>query len=158
MIAGNWDDVVKIYQYRKDIIQKAEINRAMHVAISDGKTEVVDELLKNIDDDAIREMTNEAGENLLHLAASLGLTKMCNLLLSKDPKLIETRNTDGETPLFLAAMHGEKDTFYSLHPKCPITGLDTKYITRHCRKNDGNTILHVSIQGEHLGNHQLIFV
>lgn len=73
-------------------------------------------------------------------------------MLEKDGTLIGARNIDGETPLFLAALHGKKGAFYSFHPKCSISGLHIVHDISHCRRNlDGNSILHVAILGEYFG-------
>ncbi|XXG52135.1 hypothetical protein AAC387_Pa03g0528 [Persea americana] len=157
-----WSDVVNIYKEKKDIAWTASITRnketALHIAISDSKTEVVKRLLDIIDPIKIREMMNDMDENPLHLAASLGQAETCKQLVEKDPELIGARNKEGETPLFQAALHGKKKAFYALHPKCPITGKDIKHDIVHCKRTDGNSILHVAIQGEYFGlAYQIIY-
>lgn len=171
VMGSKWEEVVKIYRQSKEIVQTAKITRsnetALHVAISDSRIDVVKELVEIIDGDVIREMTNDRKENPLHLAASLGQAETCKVLVGKvieligernedgvgkAIKLIGERNEDGETPLFLAALHGKKGAFFALHPKCP-KGHHIKHDIVHCKRNDGNSILHVSIQGEYFGNH-----
>ncbi|RWR75644.1 ankyrin repeat and SAM domain-containing protein 1A-like protein [Cinnamomum micranthum f. kanehirae] len=97
----DWDAVISIYKDKKDIVSTAKITRnketALHIAISDSKTEVVKQLLDIIDSIKIREMTNDMDENPLHLAASLGQAEMCKQLVEKDPELIGARNKEGET-------------------------------------------------------------
>ncbi|RWR75638.1 serine/threonine-protein phosphatase 6 regulatory ankyrin repeat subunit B-like protein [Cinnamomum micranthum f. kanehirae] len=158
----HWDAVINIYKDKKDIVSTAKITRnketALHIAISDSKTEVVKELLDIIDPIKIREMTNDMDENPLHLAASLGQAETCRQLVEKDPELIGKRNRDGETPLFQAALHGKQKAFYALHPHCTITGKDIKHDMVHCKRTDGNSILHVAIQGEYFGlAYQIIY-
>ncbi|RWR75636.1 serine/threonine-protein phosphatase 6 regulatory ankyrin repeat subunit B-like protein [Cinnamomum micranthum f. kanehirae] len=150
----DWDAVVSIYEEKGDIVSTAKITRhketALHIAISDSKTEVVKKLLDIIHPAIkIREMMNDMDENPLHLAASLGQAETCKQLVEKDPELIGARNKEGETPLFKAALHGKERAFYALHPKCPITGKDIKHDTVHCKRTDGNSILHVAIEGEY---------
>lgn len=153
---GPWERVINIYRNYKVIVQTAKISdskeTALHVAISHGKPEVVNKLLKYIDAHVIQVMTDDRKENPLHLAASLGQVDTCKILVEKDMELIGARNNLGETPLFLAAKNGNKRAFYALHPQCPISGLDIRHDLVHCRRNDGNTILHVSILGEYFGN------
>lgn len=159
VIDEDWGAVLKIYEENRDIVQKAKLLRseetALHMAISSSKIDVAKKLLEIIDRDVIREITDGRGDNPLHLAASLGQVEMCKLLLHKDWRLIWNRNNEGETPLFLAVLQGQKGAFYALHPIC--TDTDHHNIITLCKKNDGNNILHVSIHGEHFGN-LLIFV
>ncbi|KAJ0111313.1 hypothetical protein Patl1_03308 [Pistacia atlantica] len=62
---------------------------------------------------------DDRGNTPLHIAASLGRAKMCECIAwaNKDSslELIRARNHDGETPFFLAALHGHKDAFLRLH-------------------------------------------
>ncbi|RWR75621.1 serine/threonine-protein phosphatase 6 regulatory ankyrin repeat subunit B-like protein [Cinnamomum micranthum f. kanehirae] len=159
----DWDAVINIYIDEKDIVSTAKITRnketALHIAISDSKTVVVEVLLDIIDPIKIREMTNDMDENPLHLAASLGQAETCRQLVEKDPELIGARNKDGETPLFQAALHGKERAFYALHPHCTITGKDIKHDIVYCRRTtDGYSILHVAIQGEYFGlAYQIIY-
>lgn len=72
-------------------------------------------------------------------------------MIKKDPELLCARNKDGETPLFLAALHGKKGAFQAFH-FCPRSGGYFAYDIIHCKRNlDGNTILHVAILGEYFG-------
>ncbi|XXG52131.1 hypothetical protein AAC387_Pa03g0526 [Persea americana] len=153
VMKGEWGDVVKMYEENKQIFQTAIITvsnqTALHIAISNSQTDVVKTLLDNIDALAIRKMSDNREENPLHLAASMGHFETCKLLVDKDPELIGAKNVEGETPLFLAVLHGKKEAFYALHPKCLITGKDIKHAKAHCERKDGDTILHVSIRGEY---------
>ncbi|XXG52128.1 hypothetical protein AAC387_Pa03g0524 [Persea americana] len=149
----DWDAVVNIYLDKGDIVSTAKITRnketTLHIAISDNKTKVVKALLYIINPFKIQEMLNDMDENPLHLAASLGQAEMCKQLVEKDPKLIGARNKEGETPLFQATLYGKKAAFYALHPRCPITGKHIKHDIVHCKRTDGNSILHVAIQREY---------
>ncbi|RWR96681.1 serine/threonine-protein phosphatase 6 regulatory ankyrin repeat subunit B-like protein [Cinnamomum micranthum f. kanehirae] len=150
---GHWDNVKEIYKEREDA-HYAMITRsketAVHIAISDDKKDVAQELLNLVDASKITDMKNERGNNPLHVAAALGQEEMCTFITGKYPKLLHERNVDGETPLFLAALHGKKEAFYALHIKCAKTGHHILYDIIHCKRNvDGNSILHVAILGEY---------
>lgn len=57
-------------------------------------------------------------------------------------------NCVGETPIFIAALHGNMDAFFLLHAMHPIKeSTPRSYYTRH----DGNTILHIAVLGQHFG-------
>ncbi|KAL5581333.1 hypothetical protein UlMin_013775 [Ulmus minor] len=149
---GQWREVMKMYKEGEDA-HRAKITRsgytALHVAVSDGKEEVVEELIGVLLDDFHKAkealaMQNEAGNTPLHIAASMGNVKMCEHIAYADPTLIGIQNEDGETPIFLAALHGKKDAFLCLHSFClPDVGIS------YCRREDGDTILHCAIAGEY---------
>ena len=151
---GEWREVMKMYKEGEDA-HRAKITRsgytALHVAVSDGKEDVVEELIGVLLDDFHKAkealaMQNEAGNTPLHIAASMGNVKMCEHIAYADPTLIGIQNEDGETPIFLAALHGKKDAFLCLHSFClPDVGIS------YCRREDGDTILHCAIAGEYFG-------
>ncbi|KAL4604589.1 hypothetical protein ACB092_10G202500 [Castanea dentata] len=73
----------------------------------------------------------------------MGTLKMCICIAKADPSLGIARNEDGETPLFLAALDGERVIFLQLHSIC-CCKLDSSYY----RKHGGETILHCAIKRE----------
>ena len=58
---------------------------------------------------------------------------------------------EGETPLFLAALHGHKEAFLYLHSICVEEGTTTTELHRPWRRENGDTILHVTIHKEYFG-------
>ena len=68
------------------------------------------------------------------------------------------RNNLKETPLFSAVRHGNKDAFFELELaihknqklKIDKNCLEKRDIS-HCRRDDGNNILHHAIKGEQFG-------
>ncbi|RVW35651.1 hypothetical protein CK203_108165 [Vitis vinifera] len=87
---------------------------------------------------------NEEGDTPLHLAASIGNVQMCKCITDKDRKLVGFPNSKAETPLFLAALRGQKEAFLFLHGMCESS-------ERHdyCRRDDGRNILHCVIDEEY---------
>ncbi|CAJ1962035.1 unnamed protein product [Sphenostylis stenocarpa] len=156
---GEWREVMETYRKEK----KAHTTRitrtgdtAMHVAVIDGQYHVVNELVKLIrrSEEGHRKkalsIQNERKNTILHLAASMESVKMCECIASAEASLLGMRNVDGETPLFLAALHGKKEVFLSLHN---LSNTDRKahdYYS-NCRRTDGDTILHSAIAGDYLG-------
>ncbi|KAK1558665.1 hypothetical protein Q3G72_005233 [Acer saccharum] len=146
---SEWAQVVQIY--RDNLwIHKAKITRsggtALHIAVSDGREEIVEELVNIIKASAqeVLGIGDEIGNTPLHTAATLGNVKMCKCIAEVDKKLIGARNKDSETPFFMAASHGHKLTFLCLHSLCePGKGYD------YSRRNDGETILHCAISGDY---------
>ncbi|KAK6937566.1 Ankyrin repeat, partial [Dillenia turbinata] len=144
-------------QIRKTISPQGKASRpgetALHIAVSTGKEDIVEELVNEIRMKETMEalkVKNEVGNTPLHLAASIGNVTMCAKIVSagldfKDliGDLIGVRNKDGETPFFLAALNGKKETYRFLHGKC--TDSDSSYR----RRNNGDTILHCAISGDY---------
>lgn len=160
-LEGNWDDVVAEYQNNPKI-HKRPINitndTALHVAVNDGRadvvTKVVNELKKSPKSLSALEIGNEKGDTPLHCAASRGSLEMCKCIVEAHQgghvdhnyKLIEARNKNQETPLYLAAVHGHKDAFRFLQSHC-----DDKSVGPCRRGSDGDTVLHCTISRDHFG-------
>ena len=156
---GKWEKVVEIYR-TNPMAYKAKLTRsgdtALHIAISDGQEERVEELVGSIisvkrESKEIKEVLNiknELGNTPLHIAASMGNGAMCECIAKVDPELVGARNDDRETPFFLAALCGKKDAFLRLHQIC---GTENGY--EYSRRKDGDTILHCAIAGDYFGEH-----
>lgn len=156
---GEWGKVVETYNKDKKV-HTAKITRtgdtALHIAVIDGQYDVVRQLVRLIPEEALR-IQNERKNTALHLAASMGSVGMCECIASSEPSLLNMRNLDGETPLFLAALHGRKHVFLCLHYRSNnIHTKDPNYYS-NCRRNDGDTILHSAIAGDYFGKHPLNF-
>jgi ankyrin repeat protein len=100
---------------------------------------------------------NKSGETPLHLAAALGLENVCNKIARLMPEMVTTtRNKLNETPLFTAVRHGKKNAFFVLEAAIHDHEQHEQKINNerevgHCRRKDGNNILHYAIRGEHFG-------
>ncbi|XP_052289229.1 uncharacterized protein LOC102624751 [Citrus sinensis] len=154
---GQWQDVVKAYEDYPQI-QKVKIttskDTALHLAVVAELSDIVLRLVRSMGENPsdVLKLQNKKGNTALHLAAALGNQVMCHCMASKDPKLVAVRNHEGETPLFLAALEGQKDAFLCLHlldteSKGDKNKNDSRAAT--FRKNNGDTILHAAIFGEH---------
>ncbi|XP_059658113.1 uncharacterized protein LOC132304452 [Cornus florida] len=145
---GAWNEVVKLYKDHPEV-HKLKVNTAgdtlLHIVVSEGKQDVVVGLVWALSTnvEALR-VKNERGNTPLHVAASLGLDRMCDCIASKDSELIGVRNNKGETPFFLAAQRGNRDAFLRLHSIC---GTERGY--EYCRGNGGETVLHSTVRGDH---------
>ncbi|KAF4355302.1 hypothetical protein F8388_026572 [Cannabis sativa] len=138
---GQWDEVLRIYKKSQEA-QKAKItileDTVLHIAVSSGQTETAIELI-SISENSILEVENARGNTTLHIAAALGNLVVCTSMIEKNPNLTAIRNHYGETPVFLAALNGKKDTFLYLYSKDKEESL--------VRRNNGDTILHAAISG-----------
>ncbi|PKI31314.1 hypothetical protein CRG98_048295 [Punica granatum] len=158
---GEWNKVVEIYGEFPDA-HDTRITRtgetALHVAVSDGQEDTVEDLLDLImaaagegsnRTKAVLEIKNDSGNTPLHYAASVGSVRMCQCIAQQDPLLVGARNIESETPLFMAALHGKKDVFLRLHYLC--SSKNEKDIS-YCRRKDGQTALHSAINGDYFEN------
>ncbi|KAK2643951.1 hypothetical protein Ddye_019146 [Dipteronia dyeriana] len=142
-----WDEFVEAYVTNPDIREARITNSgdtALHIAVSYGEIDVVLKLVERLGKDAtnVLEIENDKGNTALHRAATLGIVDICHCIASKHPKLIASRNKEGETPLFLAAHHGKEEAFLCLD----FFGQEKH---KSCRKSNGDTILHAAISGEY---------
>ena len=155
---GKWEEVINLYG-EDPRLHKAKITRsgstALHVAVYDGKEDVVEQMVELAG--SCRKHCKEALETqngrkntALHLAASMGNLRMCELIAQRHPDLVTFRNVDGESPLFLAALHGRKEAFICLHHFSHPNAAPPNY--DNCRRNGADTILHCAIAGNFYGN------
>ncbi|CAL8989564.1 unnamed protein product [Prunus brigantina] len=145
---GQWEEVVGVYRSSENVhdmrITKMG-DTALHIAVSDGETEIVLHLLRIIGNDASRilKIENNKGNTPLHLAAVVGDVETCHAMATKEPKLVSSLNNENETPLFLAALNGHENVFLCLHCHCD---------EERCysfRARNGDTILHAAMSGEY---------
>ncbi|KAI9110006.1 hypothetical protein K1719_019047 [Acacia pycnantha] len=157
---GEWDKVIELY--KDDVrLHSARITRsgqtALHIAVSNGKEHVVrlmvlvmSDTQANNKEELVKALRthNHRGNTALHLAASMGDATICRIIARVESTLVDDRNDDGETPLFLAALHGRKQAFLSLHSIRNPNIMDPPFYD-NCRRSKGDTILHCAINGDY---------
>ncbi|CAL0331953.1 unnamed protein product [Lupinus luteus] len=154
-LEGSWDAVIEMYKAHKNEALLAKIDgdrgTALHVAVNDGLEDKVELLINVIGKDDIEralKLKNERGDTPLHLAASRGFRKICQLIIGENKErknLINERNNSGETPLFLAALSWQKTTFAYLFQ---VFQKDIVNLRVLIRDSGGDTILHSAIRRE----------
>ena len=131
---------------------------ALHVAAVHGAQDIVSKLVDVIKSNTGHEQCfrtlsakNKRGHTPLHYTATRGSLVMCKSFLSDEYfyPLVHFRNYQGETPLFLAALHGHRETFLFLH--CVSIRSPSTSATPWRRKG-GDTILHSSLARECFGD------
>ncbi|XP_065632600.1 uncharacterized protein LOC112000145 [Quercus suber] len=133
-MTGDWGKVVEMYKQHPLSAIEARINRsedtALHVAVSIAPEHIVKELIQLITNFWVP---------LLHFSEV------------KDLVVKELfRNKAGESPLFLAAFHGNRQIFLYLHfLLLKASDKDLKSIDPAYRRNDGETALHCAIRWEY---------
>ncbi|KAK6940771.1 Ankyrin repeat [Dillenia turbinata] len=154
LMKGGMKEVVDLYK-TSNAVRKEKITRsgdtALHIAISNGEEDVVEKLVRVIGQGseavATLNVANEKGNAALHFAPSVGNKRMRECIVNSNNKpkeLLEARNKEGETPFFLAALHGKKEAFLFLHD---AYGKDER--SKYYRRNNGDTILHCAIADEY---------
>lgn len=158
VLQGAWEEyVIPAYKNNSDF-HKIKINEsrgtALHVAVNDGRMELVNKLVgailehegrEVVSDESALKSTNERGDTPLHLAASKGFNAMCKCIIGESEErkdLIRVRNNKGETPLFRAVLTCHTKTFMYFHHVSKDIPLGNY---------DGDTILHHAIWREFLG-------
>ncbi|XP_075642886.1 uncharacterized protein LOC142614207 [Castanea sativa] len=149
-VKGRWEDVLDICH--KEMFLTAvpitnSLDTVFHLAISDDQEVIFEKLLQLLPQESLRiasalRRKNKKGNNLLHIAASVGSVTMCSLIIRISKSMINTYNNKGESPLFVAALNGHKVAFLYLHSEC---GPKEHY----CIRRNGDTILHCAIAEEH---------
>ncbi|XP_027340971.1 uncharacterized protein LOC113854263 [Abrus precatorius] len=156
VLEGRWDYAYPAYK-NNSVFHKIKINEsrgtALHMAVNDGKAELVNALVsaiiehegrEGLKSDSALKSTNERGDTPLHLAASRGFIGMCKCIIGEHGErkdLIKAMNNKGETPLFRAVLTCQTQTFVYLRHV-------SKDIEVPLTNSDGDTILHRAIWGE----------
>ncbi|CAK8565776.1 unnamed protein product [Lathyrus sativus] len=160
-IEGKWDEVIKLYESDPKF-STININEsrgtALHVAVNDDNEKVVRSLVDSIishNNETALESKNKKGDTPLHLAASKGFKDICECIIGENgerKRLIDIDNNDGESPLFLAALSWQKQTFvYLFNFKQSETDckLDGNYsYSKDLIRSNGDSILHCAIKRE----------
>ena len=166
IMLGEWEKVVENYRNNFYFVHDYMLNKleetALHLAVSHGPENIVEDLVQIISQQGsvsqrgsiqvkefILRITNNQGNNPLHLAATTGSLRKCICIAEALPSLGNLRNQMGESPLFLAALHGKTDIFLCLHHICSGELDDNSYY----RRKGGETILHCAIKRECWGKH-----
>ncbi|KAF3436254.1 hypothetical protein FNV43_RR23346 [Rhamnella rubrinervis] len=149
---GEWKEVLEICEQDVRAL-KLKITKSgatvLQVAVTESQVYTVRALLALIVEKSEHELLrlqNNGGYTALHLAASMGSVVMCRCIAEIDPALVGVRNKSGETPLFLAALHGKSTVFLYLNSRC-----STELGYSSSRRKDGDTFLHCAIAGEYMG-------
>ncbi|XP_047154685.1 alpha-latrotoxin-Lhe1a-like [Vigna umbellata] len=156
---GEWEEVERTFEKDKKA-HTAKITKtgdtALHVAVTDGQDDVVGKLVKLICSETEEGKRKEAlgiqnkrKNTALHLAASMGSVEMCKYIASAEASLLSMRNVDGETPLFLAALHGRKEVFLFLHYFSNNNHPEPLDYYSNCARTNDDTILHSAIAGDY---------
>ncbi|KAL9319776.1 hypothetical protein ACSQ67_011615 [Phaseolus vulgaris] len=158
VLKGRWKDVIAAYRnysYCHKITINESRGTALHMAVNDGRVELVNTLFgeilrhegsEEVSYESALTSTNERGDTPLHLAASRGFIGMCKCIIGKKGErkdLIRVRNNKGETPIFKAVLNGQTKAFVYLHH----VSIDLDVPLRNYA---GDTILHNSIWREFL--------
>ncbi|CAL5419640.1 unnamed protein product [Camellia sinensis] len=163
VILREWREVARIYKENPNMeVQGMRFTHsgytALHIAASEKQDKELNKLVQLMVDAAsidVMRLADDRGNTPLHLAAKMGNAGMCVSIASTHPDTMGERNNDGETPLFLAALHGMKNAFFALCYYCSleeegnIFAHNPKIFTFGRRNTDGRTVLHCAIDGEY---------
>ncbi|KAD4982059.1 hypothetical protein E3N88_18730 [Mikania micrantha] len=107
---------------------------------------IAPEFLDNLDNGLL---TSNASKNtVLHLVSKIGNVACIDYLLKKDPSRIRCRNSDTETPVYVAAREGRTDILQYMIDFVKKQNKDIESIVT--RSFDKNNALHIAIQNDHL--------
>ncbi|KAG6763431.1 hypothetical protein POTOM_030846 [Populus tomentosa] len=119
---GDWD-ATKNYLSQYPNAKKAKIKpyggTALHVAASAGNLTIVEELVKMMSREEL-EIQDDEGTTALFSAATVGITKMAECLVSKNKNLVTFVNEDGKIPLVEACIRNHKDMALYLYSVTPF--------------------------------------
>ena len=119
------------------------------------KKDLVLDLLKILPADCNRKLSgvkNDHGNTILHeVATSDAMKDAGEELLKRYAKLPNASNNLGEKPIFCAARYGQSQMFDFLADKMELEKLSPGESKAHLRRNDGTTVLHISIPTECIG-------
>jgi hypothetical protein len=144
---GDWD-ATKNYLHQYPNAKKAKIKpyggTALHVAASAGNLTIVEELVKMMSEEEL-EIQDDEGSTALFSAATVGITKMAECLVSKNKNLVTFVNAQKKIPLVQACISDCKDMALYLYSVTPFEFL------RQDNGNHGSYFLQCAIGAQMLG-------
>eukprot|EP00261_Vitis_vinifera_P032555 XP_019073798.1 PREDICTED: uncharacterized protein LOC100256611 isoform X2 [Vitis vinifera] len=122
----------------------------LHMACYSKQRDLALELLKLLPpslNDRLTNTKNDVDNTILHeVATNNSMTDVATEILNRTPKLLTARNILGETPLFRAVRYGKDEMFKLLAEKLDRMDFETEEDRKAClQRNDGTTILHISV-------------
>ena len=127
---------------------------ALHIAAHSKQTDLVLDLLNILPADDNRKLSgvNDSGNTVLHeVATSDAMKDAAEELLKRNEDLLTASNVLGEKPIFCAARYGQTQMFKFLADQMELNKLSEEESKAHLRRNDGTTVLHISIATECFG-------
>ena len=140
------------------VLQKISVfnDTALHMAAQSKQTDLVLDSLKILFADCNRRLSGikkDDGNTVLHEVATSDVMKDAGEeLLKRDEKLLLTASNNlGEKPIFCAVRYGQSQMFEFLADKMELEKLSEEESKAHSRRNDGTTVLHISMTAECFG-------
>ena len=133
----------------------ANNDTVLHMAAHSEQSDLVLELLKLLPGNrshGLVDIKNNAGDTILHeVATSDNMIGVGEKVLKRDEGLLFVQNDSGEMPIFCAARYGQIVMFMFLADKMELKKRSSEDGKRHLQRNDGTTVLHISIVTECFG-------
>ncbi|RVX08055.1 hypothetical protein CK203_014688 [Vitis vinifera] len=152
---ADMDDAKRIHQlngalYRALMKKKPKDVLAASKAFQMTKRDLALELLQLLPpslNQRLANTKNDVDNTILHEVATYNaMTYVATEILNRAPELLTARNILGETPLFRAVRYGKDEMFKLLAEKLDRMDFETEEDCKAClRRNDGTTILHISV-------------
>ncbi|KAK7386238.1 hypothetical protein VNO78_26311 [Psophocarpus tetragonolobus] len=164
-MANRWEEFKKIMKEDKEnlLLKRFDLfkNSAIHIATRSNKPQLLRELIEMVPKEERWEAMckgNIEGNTILHEVAFCKKVKMANVVFEIEDELqeesleikgslLEITNIRGETPLFIAAMHGSLKMLKLMANRVAQKSGD---IGKHWHRNDKYSALHASVMGQHL--------
>ena len=154
----NYSEVRRLcHAHPEYVMQKISVynDTALHMAAHSKQRDLVLDLLKILPADCNPKLSgikNDDGNTILHeVATSDAMKDVAEELLKRNEDLLTATNDLGEKPIFCAARYGQSQVFEFLADKMELEKLSPEESKAHLQRNDGTTVLHISIATECFG-------
>ena len=131
----------------------------LHMAAHSKQNDLLLDLLKMMPENLnhkLSDIRNTDGNTIQHeVAISIAMVSAARELLRRDPELTIAANNLGETPIFYAACYGLIQMYQILVVQMELKKLSVEESKPHVLRNNGTTILHISIAAERFGEFYL---